>query len=104
MTAKAGTETREKISIAEYTDKGKGFDLPDFAKFGNFIPVCNISTPNAYIHFTIFLLILIKNISPGFELYEKVKKIDSKVKAYFITAYHLYYESLKEIYPDFVIL
>jgi two-component SAPR family response regulator len=36
----------------------------------------------------------------GFELYEKLKKIDNKVKACFITTYDVYYESLREIYPD----
>ena len=37
----------------------------------------------------------------GFELYEKVKKIDSKVRACFITAYDVYSEALREIYPGF---
>jgi DNA-binding response OmpR family regulator len=36
----------------------------------------------------------------GFELYEKLKEIDDKVKACFITAHEVYYESLKEIFPD----
>jgi DNA-binding response OmpR family regulator len=36
----------------------------------------------------------------GFELYENIRKIDSKVKACFITAYEVYYQSLKEIFPD----
>jgi DNA-binding response OmpR family regulator len=35
----------------------------------------------------------------GFELYEKIKTIDSEVKACFITAHEVYYESLKEIFP-----
>ncbi len=35
----------------------------------------------------------------GFELYEKFRKIDSKVKACFITAHDVYYQSLKEIFP-----
>jgi two-component SAPR family response regulator len=35
----------------------------------------------------------------GFELYEKIKKIDSEVKACFITAHEVYYESLREIFP-----
>ena len=35
----------------------------------------------------------------GFELYEKMKKIDSEVKAYFNTADEVYYESLREIFP-----
>ena len=36
----------------------------------------------------------------GFDLYEKIREIDSKVKACFITAYEVYYHSLKEIFPD----
>ena len=35
----------------------------------------------------------------GFELYEKFRKIDSNVKACFITAHDVYYQSLKEIFP-----
>lgn len=35
----------------------------------------------------------------GFELYEKIKKIDDEVKACFITANEVYYESLREIFP-----
>jgi len=35
----------------------------------------------------------------GFELYEKIKQIDSEVKACFITANEVYYESLREIFP-----
>jgi two-component system catabolic regulation response regulator CreB/two-component system response regulator ChvI len=36
----------------------------------------------------------------GFELYEKFRKIDSNVKACFITAHDVYYQSLMEIFPD----
>jgi two-component system, OmpR family, response regulator ChvI len=35
----------------------------------------------------------------GFELFEKIKKIDSEAKACFITANPVYYESLREIFP-----
>ena len=33
----------------------------------------------------------------GFELYEKIRKIDDKVKVWFITAYETYYRALKEV-------
>jgi two-component system, OmpR family, response regulator ChvI len=36
----------------------------------------------------------------GFERYEKIRRIDSKVKACFITACEVYYQSLREIFPD----
>jgi two-component system, OmpR family, response regulator ChvI len=37
----------------------------------------------------------------GFELYEKIKEIDNNIKACFITAYRLYFEALREMYPDY---
>jgi DNA-binding response OmpR family regulator len=36
----------------------------------------------------------------GFELHQKLKEIDSKVKVCFMTAFEVYFESLKELYPD----
>ncbi len=38
----------------------------------------------------------------GFELYEKIKKIDgnAKTKVCFITAFEVYYQSLREQFPD----
>ena len=36
----------------------------------------------------------------GFELCEKLREIDSKVKVCFITANEVYYDSLREIFPD----
>jgi two-component SAPR family response regulator len=35
----------------------------------------------------------------GLELYQEINKKDKKVKACFVTAYELYYESLKKEYP-----
>jgi DNA-binding response OmpR family regulator len=36
----------------------------------------------------------------GFELYQEIKKIDDKVKVCFITAFEVYYQSLRELYPN----
>jgi two-component SAPR family response regulator len=36
----------------------------------------------------------------GFELCTKILDIDLNVKICFITAYEVYYQSLKEIFPD----
>ena len=35
----------------------------------------------------------------GFELYREIEKIDDNTKVYYITAFVIYYESLKEIFP-----
>lgn len=35
----------------------------------------------------------------GFELFREIEKIDNKVKVCFITAFLVYYESLREIFP-----
>jgi DNA-binding response OmpR family regulator len=36
----------------------------------------------------------------GFELYQEIEKIDNKVKVCFITAFEVYYEALREIFPN----
>lgn len=38
----------------------------------------------------------------GFELYDEINKMDERVHVIFITAFEVYYEALKEIYPDLV--
>jgi two-component system, OmpR family, response regulator ChvI len=35
----------------------------------------------------------------GFELYNQLESIDDKVKVCFITAYEVYYQALREIFP-----
>jgi DNA-binding NtrC family response regulator len=37
----------------------------------------------------------------GFELYEKIKKINHNAKVCFITAYRMYFEALREMYPGY---
>ena len=37
----------------------------------------------------------------GFELYEKMHRIDSACKVCFVTAFEIYYRSLKEFFPKF---
>jgi two-component system, OmpR family, response regulator ChvI len=36
----------------------------------------------------------------GFELYQQIEKMDHNVKVCFITAFEVYYEALKEIFPN----
>src|SRR5918911_3894999 len=36
----------------------------------------------------------------GFELYREIEKIDDKAKVCFITAFEVYYKSLRELFPN----
>lgn len=36
----------------------------------------------------------------GFELYQNIEKIDGSVKVCFMTAFEVYYDALKELFPD----
>ena len=36
----------------------------------------------------------------GFQLYEELEKLDKKVKVCFITAFEVYYRSLRELFPQ----
>jgi DNA-binding LytR/AlgR family response regulator len=38
----------------------------------------------------------------GFELYDEINKMDTRAHVIFITAFEVYYDALKEIYPDLV--
>jgi DNA-binding NtrC family response regulator len=62
--------------------------------------VSNYNKPGMY---DLLIIDIIMPTMDGFKLYEKIRKIDNKVKACFITAYNVYYQSLREIYPDFEI-
>ena len=55
---------------------------------------------------TMYDLLIIDILMPkmnGFELYEKIKKIDNNAKVCFITAYRMYFEALREMYPGYEI-
>ena len=50
---------------------------------------------------TMYDLLIIDILMPrmnGFELYEKIKKIDNNAKVCFISAYRMYFEALREMY------
>jgi DNA-binding response OmpR family regulator len=86
-----------KKGLEEQADKSK-FDNKKIQvdTFAN--PKEAHSSFKAGVYDLLLLDIRMSDIS-GFELYEELKKIDSKPKVCFITAYELYYESLKKDFP-----
>ena len=60
--------------------------------------VSNYNQPGMY---DLLIIDIVMPKMNGFELYEKVKEIDDKAKACFITAHQVYYESLRDLFPGF---
>jgi two-component system, OmpR family, response regulator ChvI len=60
--------------------------------------VSNYNQPGMY---DLLIIDIVMPKMNGFELYEKVREIDDKAKACFITAHELYYESLRDLFPGF---
>jgi two-component system, OmpR family, response regulator ChvI len=60
--------------------------------------VSNYNQPGMY---DLLIIDIVMPKMNGFELYEKVKEIDDKAKACFITALEVYYESLRDLFPGF---
>ena len=60
--------------------------------------VSNYNKPGMY---ELLVIDIVMPMMNGFELYEKIKKVDDKAKACFITAHEVYYESLRDLFPGF---
>jgi len=76
----------------------KGLEANGFVVDAFIDPVLALSNFKPGVYGLLLLDVKMPQIN-GFELYEKIRKIDSKVKACFITAHEVYYESLREIFP-----
>jgi DNA-binding response OmpR family regulator len=74
--------------------EAKGFIVDAFSD-----PILALSNFKPGVYDLLLLDVRMSQIN-GFELYEKIRKIDSNVKAYFITAQDVCYQSLMEIFPD----
>jgi CheY-like chemotaxis protein len=74
--------------------EAKGFIVDAFSD-----PILALSNFKPGVYDLLLLDVRMPQIN-GFELYEKIRKIDSNVKSYFITAQDVYYQSLMEIFPD----
>jgi DNA-binding response OmpR family regulator len=73
--------------------EANGFEVDAFSD-----PVLALSNFKSGVYDLLLLDVRMPQIN-GFELYEKLRKIDSNVKACFITAHDVHYQSLKEIFP-----
>ena len=80
-----------KVGLEERGFKVETFNDPEIA-LSNFKPG----------KYDILLLDIKMPKMNGFELYEKIRKIDGdgKTKVCFITAYEVYYQSLREQFPE----
>ena len=76
----------------------KGLEANGFVVDAFIDPVLALSNFKPGVYGLLLLDVKMPQIN-GFELYEKIKKIDTEVKACFITAHEVYYESLREIFP-----
>jgi two-component system, OmpR family, response regulator ChvI len=76
----------------------KGLEANGFVVDAFIDPVLALSNFKPGVYGLLLLDVKMPQIN-GFELYEKIKKIDSEAKACFITAHEVYYESLREIFP-----
>ena len=100
----ATTNKRNKILIVD-DEPDVAFSLKTGLEDNGFVvecfndPVSALSNFRAGSYDLVLLDVKMPRIN-GFELYEKIKQVDSKVKACFITANEVYYESLREIFPS----
>ena len=75
-----------------------------FASVDTFNDPADVISKYNYQLGTMYDLLIIDILMPrmnGFELYEKIKKIDHNAKVCFITAYRMYFEALREMYPGY---
>jgi two-component SAPR family response regulator len=67
-------------------------------------PVIALSHFRETIYYDMILLDIKMPKMDGFQLYQALQRINSKVKIYFMIAFEIYYDALKELFPDSFIL
>ena len=92
-----------KKALEEYNDdeKKKGGGLFELVVDTFTDPADVVSNYNQPGMYDLLIIDIVMPRMNGFELYEKIKKVDDKAKACFITAHEVYYESLRDLFPGF---
>jgi two-component system, OmpR family, response regulator ChvI len=83
------------VSVFKMILEMSGFEVD---AYDNALSALDNFKPNSY---GLLLLDIRMTAMNGFELYKKIRKVDDKVKACFITAFDdYYYEEFKESFPE----
>jgi DNA-binding response OmpR family regulator len=74
--------------------ENNGFEVVTFND-----PLLALSNFNAGLYDMILLDIRMPKMD-GFQLYQEIEKIDGRAKVCFMTAFEVYFEALRELFPD----
>lgn len=103
LSANASTKSKRILLVDDEPDvtislkmglEGKGYRVDVFNDPGKALANFKVGVYN---------LVLLDIKMPkmnGFQLYEELEKLDKKVKVCFITAFEVYYRSLRELFPQ----
>jgi DNA-binding response OmpR family regulator len=85
------------ISVLEIVLEENGFEVDTFED-----PIVALKSYRAGLYDLLILDIKMPEMD-GFELYDRIKKIDDNAKVCFLTASEMYYKNSRKIYKDFLI-
>jgi two-component system, OmpR family, response regulator ChvI len=103
LSANASTKSKRILLVDDEPDvtmslkmglEGKGYRVDVFNEPGQALANFKVGVYN------LLLLDIKMPKMNGFQLYEELEKLDKKVKVCFITAFEVYYRSLRELFPQ----
>ncbi len=103
LSANASTKSKRILLVDDEPDvtlslkmglEGKGYGVDAFNDPGEALTNFKVGVYN------LLLLDIKMPKMNGFQLYEELEKLDKKVKVCFITAFEVYYRSLRELFPQ----
>jgi DNA-binding response OmpR family regulator len=103
LSANASTKSNRILLVDDEPDvtislkmglEGKGYRVDAFNDPGEALTNFKVGVYN------LLLLDIKMPKMNGFQLYEELEKLDKKVKVCFITAFEVYYRSLRELFPQ----